>query len=228
MLVRSSKRTSPVPVRSNRDSQEPRGKGRCGRRVPACLPCTIQQRGSFRASKEETMTDLNAMAASVGALLKQRKESVAVSESSTAGLVSAALLAVPWGVGLLPGRRGSLHGRCSPRPAADSRGVDGGDKVEHRALRAVEGPYGPGEAGRRVGPGRDRGRWAHGQPIRGRRRPHVYSRDRACGAQHHPRDGRRRPGSPTCGSSPRPPSSFWRSASERLRKPLPPPLRRTA
>jgi PncC family amidohydrolase len=38
---------------------------------------------------------LSGMAASLGALLKERKETVAVSESSTGGLVSAALLAVP-------------------------------------------------------------------------------------------------------------------------------------
>ena len=41
------------------------------------------------------MADLNEMAASVGALLKERRQTVAVSESSTAGLVSASLLAVP-------------------------------------------------------------------------------------------------------------------------------------
>jgi nicotinamide-nucleotide amidase len=39
--------------------------------------------------------ELGAMAAALGALLKERKETVAVSESSTGGLVSAALLAVP-------------------------------------------------------------------------------------------------------------------------------------
>ncbi len=41
------------------------------------------------------MADWAEMAASVGALLKARGETVAVSESSTGGLVSAALLAVP-------------------------------------------------------------------------------------------------------------------------------------
>ena len=39
--------------------------------------------------------ELTAMAESLGALLKERKETVAVSESSAAGLISAALLAVP-------------------------------------------------------------------------------------------------------------------------------------
>ena len=45
--------------------------------------------------KEETLTNLNTMAASVGSLLKQRQQTIAVSESSTAGLISASLLAVP-------------------------------------------------------------------------------------------------------------------------------------
>jgi len=39
--------------------------------------------------------ELTAMAATLGALLKERKETVAVSESSAGGLISAALLAVP-------------------------------------------------------------------------------------------------------------------------------------
>ncbi|MET0852433.1 MAG: CinA family protein [Candidatus Rokuibacteriota bacterium] len=41
------------------------------------------------------MPDLSPMAASLGALLKSRKETVAVAESSAGGLISAALLAVP-------------------------------------------------------------------------------------------------------------------------------------
>jgi len=41
------------------------------------------------------MQNLLPMAERLGALLKERKETVAVSESSTGGLVSAALLAVP-------------------------------------------------------------------------------------------------------------------------------------
>ena len=41
------------------------------------------------------MTDLNSMAASVGALLKQHQQTVAVVESSAGGLISASLVAVP-------------------------------------------------------------------------------------------------------------------------------------
>jgi PncC family amidohydrolase len=41
------------------------------------------------------MPELLSMAAAVGALLKERGETVAVSESSTGGLIAAALLAVP-------------------------------------------------------------------------------------------------------------------------------------
>ncbi|HUF91775.1 MAG TPA: CinA family protein [Candidatus Limnocylindria bacterium] len=41
------------------------------------------------------MGELTPMAATVGALLKARRETVAISESSAGGLISAALLAVP-------------------------------------------------------------------------------------------------------------------------------------
>jgi PncC family amidohydrolase len=41
------------------------------------------------------MSELTTMAASLGTLLKERKETIAVAESSAGGLISAALLAVP-------------------------------------------------------------------------------------------------------------------------------------
>ena len=41
------------------------------------------------------MPDLSSMAASVGALLKQRQQTIAVSESSCGGLLSATLVAIP-------------------------------------------------------------------------------------------------------------------------------------
>ena len=41
------------------------------------------------------MPDLSSMAASVGALLKQHQQTIAVSESSCGGLISASLVAIP-------------------------------------------------------------------------------------------------------------------------------------
>src|SRR5213076_773557 len=41
------------------------------------------------------MNELTALASSLGTLLKERKETIAVAESSAGGLISAALLAVP-------------------------------------------------------------------------------------------------------------------------------------
>ena len=41
------------------------------------------------------MPDLSSLAASVGALLKERQQTLAVSESSCGGLISAALVAIP-------------------------------------------------------------------------------------------------------------------------------------
>jgi len=41
------------------------------------------------------MTELASLAASLGTLLKERKETIGIAESSTGGLISAALLAVP-------------------------------------------------------------------------------------------------------------------------------------
>src|SRR5213080_5622416 len=41
------------------------------------------------------MNELTTMAASLGTLLKERKETIAIAESSAGGLISAALLAVP-------------------------------------------------------------------------------------------------------------------------------------
>src|SRR3989454_4975114 len=41
------------------------------------------------------MNELAAMAATLGALLKERKETIGVAESSAGGLISAALLAIP-------------------------------------------------------------------------------------------------------------------------------------
>ena len=48
-----------------------------------------------RGRDPDAMNELTTMASSLGALLKDRKETIAVAESSAGGLISAALLAVP-------------------------------------------------------------------------------------------------------------------------------------
>src|SRR5262249_3351017 len=52
------------------------------------------------------MKDLTAMGQSVGALLKERKQTIAVAESSAGGLISAVLVAGPGGSAFFLGGRG--------------------------------------------------------------------------------------------------------------------------
>ncbi len=49
------------------------------------------------------MPNLTSMSATVGALLKERQQTIAVTESSCGGLISASLVAVPGLLGLLCG-----------------------------------------------------------------------------------------------------------------------------
>ena len=70
------------------------------------------------------MPDLSSMAASAGALLKQNQQSIAVSESSCEGLVSASLVAVPGASAYYVVWRGSLHPRIP-------EGVAGGHGSSH-------------------------------------------------------------------------------------------------
>src|SRR5262245_45452758 len=51
--------------------------------------------GANASEEEPDMDDLGTMANAVGALLKEKKQTIAVAESSAGGLISAALLAVP-------------------------------------------------------------------------------------------------------------------------------------
>ena len=64
------------------------------------------------------MRDLVAIAEQIAAKLVARHQTIAVAESSTGGLISAALLAVPGASSLFSRLGGSLHTRC----AADSHG----------------------------------------------------------------------------------------------------------
>ena len=93
--------------------------------------------------KEETLTDLNTMAASVGSLLKQRQQTIAVSESSTAGLISASLLAVPGASAYYLGGAVVYTGAARQGLLRLSEESMEGHQGEHRGLRAAEGPHGP-------------------------------------------------------------------------------------
>ena len=78
------------------------------------------------------MTRLSALASTVGALLKERGETVAVAESSTAGLVSAALLAVPGASAYFVG--GAVVYTAQAR-------VQFLDLVDHPGMRSASEPY---------------------------------------------------------------------------------------
>ncbi|MDP6666168.1 MAG: CinA family protein [Dehalococcoidia bacterium] len=80
------------------------------------------------------MTRLSELAASVGALLKERGDTVAVAESSTGGLVSAALLAVPGASAYFVGGAVVYTG-----PARDR--FIGIDLDEHPGMRSASEPY---------------------------------------------------------------------------------------
>ncbi len=80
------------------------------------------------------MTELSELAASVGALLKERGETVAVTESSTGGLVSAALLAVPGASAYFVG--GAVVYTAPAR--AQFLGIDLDD---HPGMRSASEPY---------------------------------------------------------------------------------------
>ena len=80
------------------------------------------------------MTKLSQLAATVGALLKERGETVAVAESSTGGLVSAALLSVPGASAYFVG--GAV---VYTAPARDR--FLGIDLSDHRGMRSASEPY---------------------------------------------------------------------------------------
>ena len=75
-----------------------------------------------------------AMAEAVGALLKERGETVAVSESSTGGLIAAALLAVPGASAYFVGG-GVIYTHKARETLLEARLVD------HPGMRASTEPY---------------------------------------------------------------------------------------
>jgi len=59
------------------------------------------------------MKELVTIAENIAAKLIERRQTIAVAESSTGGLISAALLAVPGASAYFPRLRGGLYPRCA-------------------------------------------------------------------------------------------------------------------
>ena len=62
------------------------------------------------------MKDLVAIAEKIAARLIERRQTIAVAESSTGGLISASLLAVPGASAYFLGGGGDLYPRCAADP----------------------------------------------------------------------------------------------------------------
>ena len=67
------------------------------------------------------MKDLVAIAEKIAAKLIERRQTIAVAESSTGGLISAALLAVPGASAYFLGSRRGLYPRCAADPDGHPR-----------------------------------------------------------------------------------------------------------
>jgi len=114
----------------------------------------------------------------VAAKLKARGETISIAESSTAGLISAALLAIPGASAYFLG--GAVVYTRQSR--AELLAVD-------RDLRAAIRPQDPRQARYDMVGRRDRDRRADRQPLRPRRRAFLHRRHRAqCRALDHRRD----------------------------------------
>src|SRR5437016_11659976 len=77
---------------------------------------------------------LTALGAAVGELLKQRKETLAIAESSAGGLINAALVAVP-------GASAYYLGGCIVYTEASRTGLLPISKDEMRGIRSASEPY---------------------------------------------------------------------------------------
>src|SRR5882724_4355180 len=80
------------------------------------------------------LTSLNELGAAAGALLKERKQTLAVSESSAGGLINAALVAVP-------GASAYYLGGCIVYTEASRTGLLSITKDEMKSTRSASEPY---------------------------------------------------------------------------------------
>src|SRR2546423_14232492 len=107
--------------------------------MPALDSCRFQSGDEFVRKDDTTMPNDLSIAAALGALLRERKQTLAVAESSAGGLISATLLAVPGASAYFVGggviytqaaRRGLLRVRHDPvQGIRPRRGPDAGPKA---------------------------------------------------------------------------------------------------
>ncbi len=81
-----------------------------------------------------TKRDLTALGAAVGELLKQRRETLAIAESSAGGIINAALVAVP-------GASAYYLGGCIVYTAASRTGLLNIGKEDMAGMRSASEPY---------------------------------------------------------------------------------------
>ena len=159
-----------------------RGHRLCETHLHTCVCGRIGVRGSSTA-REPLPCKPSFLAEKIATRLKQRGETVAVSESSTGGLISAALLAVPGASAYSPGRRRRLYAprraaACSASADRDMAGIrSASEPYAALAARTVRERHGATWGWR--GNGRHR---PHRQPLRRSRRPLLH-RHRRPGAE---------------------------------------------
>ena len=140
------------------------------------------------------MPNLSSMAASVADLLKQRQHTIAVTESSCGGLISAALVAVPGASAYYLGGA-TVYTRQAQKSllrVPDTAMVDIRASSEPYALlnsRTVRESIGSTWALSETGAS-----GPTGKSLRRSGGPRVFRRSGSGGARHHPRNGQRGPG----------------------------------
>ena len=112
------------------------------------------------------MSQLSAMAASVGERLKASRASLGVSESSCGGLISAALVAVPGASAYYLG--GGVIYTAASREGLLAIGPDAmkGLRASTEPYALLNAPHHPGIPRRHLGSRRNRCQRSHRQPLR--------------------------------------------------------------
>ena len=139
------------------------------------------------------MQSLLPLAEKIAARLIERHETIAVTESSTGGLIAAALLSVPGASAYFLGGAVAYTKAARLGAARHRRCRAGGLAAFDRSLFVADRAAGARAARRELGPGRNRRHRADRQPLRRRGRSHVYRGCRINRARNYAGDRQRRP-----------------------------------